>query len=463
MIYPTIKKFLNDEHGGAVTAFIVVMFMTMFIGGGIGVDFMRHESERVTLQDALDRGVLAATSFEQEDKGMDLEALVTSYIRSSDLLRRRDIDISVTSDISIYSRNVTVSGSYEINTFFLKLAGIPTLAVEAASGAKVSRGEVEISLVLDNSGSMGWTKMNNLKSAANSFIDLILNEKTVDHTTISLVPFTAQVNAGPLLASKFNLDAWHDYSWCFAMGASEYNSTALSQATSFPQEQHYYRGSGGTHECPPSTIVPFSNDPDQLHAAINNMRSGGYTATYAGMKWGTALLDPAAQPVVTSLIADGVVDPIFEGRPAAWDGENSAKFIILMTDGANTNHKEIRPSRYNREDTDVWNSQENADYWDERRCSSSNNCRTRTVVSGSSGDDRLNDICNAAKQDIHDGSRGRIIVFTIGFNVATNSNPYYRMRDCATSESKFYHVEDADLSTVFAQIATSIVKLQLTN
>lgn len=73
------------------------------------------------------------------------------------------------------------------------------------------------------------------------------------------------------------------------------------------------------------------------------------------------------------------------------------------------------------------------------------------------------DICDAAKEDIPGTGIDRITVFTIGFDVSEGSNPYNYMRDCASSESKFYHVENTDLATAFKQIAGSITKLKLTD
>ena len=462
-----LVRFLNNEDG-AITPFVVVMFLTMVVGGGMGVDFMRHEAERAALQDALDRGVLAAASYDVADYEafanveVDLEQRVISYVDSSEILRGRNPNLVVTSNISELSRQVTADGNYDINTFFLELIGITTLPVVAHSTAISSINEVEISLILDNSGSMAGDKIQNLRNAANTFVDLVLNENTVSHTTVSLVPFTAQVNAGSLLAGQFNLAEWHNYSWCFEFDYDDYRTTALSQATRFQQEQHYYRGQGGTHECPPSTVIPFSNNPAALHTAINSMNAGGYTATYAGMKWGAALLDPAAQPIVNSFIAAGVVDPIFAGRPLDWDDEG-LKFIILMTDGANTQHKRIRPTTYNHEGESSWRNQSNADYWNGRNCGYG--CSTQTVTNATAGDNRLDAICASAKAPVSAESplKQRIIVYTIGFDVSTGSNPYVKMRDCASSASRFYHVEDADLTTAFVQIAKSINKLKLSN
>lgn len=460
MGYSAIQRLSRDEHG-SITVFVLVIFLTLVVAGGMGIDFMRHESERVALQDALDRGVLAAASFEVENEEVDIEERVISYIRASEFLSDRGLVLDVDDDITIYTRRVTVSGSYQLNTFFLKIIGINTLSVAAVSTAQTSRGEVEISLILDNSGSMAGSKMTNLHSAANNFIDLVLNDETVDHTTLSLIPFSAQVNAGPTLAAQYNLDTWHDYSYCFEFGADDYDTTALSTVTEFEQEQHFYRGNRSTHECPASGIVPFSNNPAVLHAAINAMEAGGYTATYAGMKWGTALLDPSSGTVLSSLITGGTVDPVFAGRPLAWDHSHGYKFVILMTDGANTTHQRIRPSDYNHEGTASWRSQANADYWDERRCRSSNDCYTRTVTNGSTGNNWLEDICDAAKINVDGTNRDRITVFTIGFAVSAGSNAYNAMRDCASSEANFYHVEDADLNSAFVQIASAISKLRL--
>ena len=464
-----LKQFLENDDG-AITAFVVAMFLTMVVGGGMGVDFMRHEAERSALQDALDRGVLAAASYEVADYEIfanvtiDLEQRVISYVESSDILRNRNPNIVVTTNISELSRQVTADASYEINTFFLKLIGISTLPVVARATAISSINEVEISLILDNSGSMGGQKIQDLKDAASTFIDLVLNDNTAAHTTVSLVPFAAQVNAGPVLAAEYNLAEWQNYSWCFEFGSADYTTTSLSQSTLFQQEQNYYRGNRGTSECPASTIIPFSNNPTVLKTAISNMNAGGYTATYAGMKWGAALLDPVAQPVVTSLIASGVVDPIFEGRPLAWDGPG-LKFIILMTDGANTTHRRIRPKYYNREGTASWRSQANADYWNGRSCSRRRGCYTETVTNSTTGDNRLDAICSSAKAPIPGGSlqSQRIIVYTIGFDVSAGSNPYVKMRDCASSASRFYHVGTADLTAAFVQIAKSINKLKLSD
>ncbi len=466
-------RYIKDE-AGAISAFVMILLLTMIVGGGMGVDFMYHEAERAQLQDALDRGVLAATSFEVSDfEGADpmareafLEARVVSYLRSNSLLARRNPNITVNVDITQFKRRITVEGSYEIDTFFLKLAGINTLSVAGAAAAETSRGKVEISMILDNSGSMRNAKIINLRAAANNFVDLMLNANTVDHTTISVIPFEAAVNVGPVLAGYYNLDQWHGYSECFEFEDSDFNSTSLLNTDLYAQAQHYSLWVTDIYECPQgASILAFSNNQPDLNAAINAMQAGGFTASWAGMKWGAALLDPTTQPVVTAMIGDGLVDPLFAGRPVAWDDEFGTKFIILMTDGDNTLHRVMRTdeANYNQMGTTPWNSQENADFWDGRLNANTFALDGAASINGTEGNVRLQNICDAAKVDIPGTTRDRIIVFTIGFAVSETSTAYDQMRACASSLSKFYHVTDGDLNSAFTQIAASINKLRLTD
>ncbi|MCF6306269.1 MAG: pilus assembly protein TadG-related protein [Rhodobacteraceae bacterium] len=459
------KRYLDDE-GGAISAFVLVMFLTMIVGGGMGIDFMYHESERAELQDALDRGVLASASFDiadyegttEAERDVFLTERVKSYLRSNSLLARRNPQINVVSSISERSRRISVTGSYDIDTFFLKLAGINSLNVSGAAVAAVTRNKVEISMILDNSGSMGGGRIISLRNAANNFVDLMLNDDTIDHTSISLVPFEAAVNVGPVLSSYYNLNQWHGYSQCFEFEDEDFETTSLLPTDSYEQAQNYMLWVAGIYECPRgSSILAFSNDPDDLHDAIDDMQAGGFTATWAGMKWGAALLDPTTQPVVTSMIGDGEVNPLFAGRPAAWDDELATKFIILMTDGQNTLHRvmDTDEDNYNVNETDPWNTQENADFWEGNLDAWRSDIDNDASINGAEGDDRLEDICNAAKQD------DRIIVFTIGLEVAEDSNPFLRMRECASSLSRFYHVTDDELNTAFTQIGASINKLRL--
>lgn len=72
------RLFLRDERG-ALTPLMLVLFTGIIVMAGIALDLARHESERSDLQDALDRGVLAAASATQT---VDAELTVREYLET---------------------------------------------------------------------------------------------------------------------------------------------------------------------------------------------------------------------------------------------------------------------------------------------------------------------------------------------------------------------------------------------
>ncbi len=451
------KRFLDDESG-SITAFLLIMFLIMLVGGGMAVDFMRHESERVIFQDTLDRGVLAAASFEQLN---DPEDVVRSYLTANgyDL---NALNLTIDAGIGTNSRSVDAYARYDVGTFFLRIIGIETLDIAARSTAATGFDEIEISLVVDVSRSMEGSKLQDLKDAANTFVDLMISDDA--RTTISLIPFSGTVAPSAELASHYNLSTWHDLSHCFVFQDADFSSTALSTSQQFDQELVWaFDFWPDNRWClsPNNQIVPFEDDAATLHSAINGMSAEHYTATWAGLKWGAALLDPAAQPVVANL---STVNSTYHDRPADWGSDTTLKILILMSDGANTENFTVESWNYNHENTDPWKSQENADYWNTETCSGWNGCSLptptrKTNFGGSTGDIRLQAMCEAAK------SHENLVLYTIGFEVALDSNPYEMMRLCASDEhSTFFHAIDGDaLEDAFRLIATSVEKLRLIN
>lgn len=59
-----VRKFsdFRSEEDGGVTIFVVMLFVLMIMFGGIAVDVMRYEWRRVTLQETMDRAMLAAAN-----------------------------------------------------------------------------------------------------------------------------------------------------------------------------------------------------------------------------------------------------------------------------------------------------------------------------------------------------------------------------------------------------------------
>ncbi|MFN3662738.1 pilus assembly protein TadG-related protein [Yoonia sp.] len=187
------RTFVTDENG-SLTIFSLFIFIAMIIGGGMAIDFMRNESQRTKLQNTLDRAVLAAADLHHE---LDPKAVVYDYFAreglSSDLVK-----VDVQQDNA--GRSVSASASYQSNTMFLRMLGIDALQVSASGTAIEQIPNVEISLVLDISGSMRFEgRMHNLKPAAKNFVSRVLQQSADDKISINLIPYAGHTNPSPVM------------------------------------------------------------------------------------------------------------------------------------------------------------------------------------------------------------------------------------------------------------------------
>jgi hypothetical protein len=89
--------------------------------------------------------------------------------------------------------------------------------------------------------------------------------------------------------------------------------------------------------------------------AINGLTAAGNTSTTLGMKWGVAMIDPAARPMFAELIAEGHVNSAYAGRPFDWSDDDAMKIIIVMTDGDHVEHTRINDA-YKTGLSPIWRS-----------------------------------------------------------------------------------------------------------
>jgi len=185
------RRFHEDECG-AMLIFSLFIFVAMLLGGGMAVDFMRVEDLRARLQTTLDRAVLAA-AYPYETR--DPEAIARDYFARENLEDYIQ-DIKVTEDIT--GRAVALTAGLKTNTFFLHMVGIDTLSVVAQGEATERTPNLEISLVLDISGSMRFDdRIGDLKPAAKEFVSSVLDPAYAGHISINLIPYAGQTNPGP--------------------------------------------------------------------------------------------------------------------------------------------------------------------------------------------------------------------------------------------------------------------------
>ncbi len=470
------RQFCEDTYGG-ITALTLTVFMVMIISVGMAVDFMRHETYRVELQDAIDRGVLAAAAFDQT---IDAEQTVRAYLKSTNFVKScYKLDLPIGRVDSTGSRTITASATCELNTFFLKLVGITKLDVKAIGSAIEGASKVEVALVLDistsmvmnNSNGTSDTRLEVLKRSANSFMDQMFTAANNDRLSMSIVPFAGQVNAGPVAFNHFNQSSTHHYTNCIEFSSADTNYVANADgdpsanplntmiqapsATSRAQMQHfnyskfwdsssrsYSHGPIGVNNvgwgwCPSDSqqITYHQTQKDVLKGRINALQAHEATGTFHGARWGAMLLDPSSTDLTDELIRANVVLGSEAGVPRDYSDPEVDKFLIIMGDGATTGQLRVidnlydsTPSFPNGSDQQHWASNLSVDqdrdfqYVDvhgmpitDGRMIDGTYTFDAALASREAARQAFLDVCETSKDN-------GIVVFTIGFDLDPDPN-----------------------------------------
>jgi len=500
------SRFCDDTYGG-MTAFTVTVFLVMMVSVGMAVDFMRHETYRAELQDALDRCVLASASFSQT---ISPQVTCEGYLKSTNFVPS-NTNLNVPAPVETTgTRVITATASYQFDTFFLKLVGIPTLDVHATGSAAEAASKIEIALALDISTSMSReltdgsteTRLEVLQRSAALFVDEIFNVSNVGNINISLIPFAGQVNVGRVVRNNLVLNNTGNQSRCVEFEQTHFTyvkkpdtatysgnhpsttSVLLPGTDTLAQMQHFqYSGDYYTSGisaidwgwCPSNAqeIQYFETDPEILKTRISNLVTHEATGTQYGMKWAATLLDPSATRLSNRLIGADILTEDERGLPRSYDDPEVQKYIVIMSDGDTTGQSRIKSEHYQPENGDG-SVTENEDRW----------WRNNLPADHSQGYDVFEDIYNvdpfdidpaigavdseaAARQALRNvcdaAKENGVIIFTLGFDLVDGSTAQDDMAYCATSADYFKDVEGLKLSSAFSEIVSTIQKLKLLN
>lgn len=498
------ERFRKEEDGSVIvlTLFLLVL---MLILGGMAVDFMRFESRRAVLQGLADRAVLAATDLDQQ---LDPTAIVTDYFTKAGMASYLD-GAPIVSDPAITEyREVTVNAKVELDTFFLRLIGTETLTARATSTAVEGLGNIEVSLVLDVSGSMHEeipleagetgpteTRIERLRTAATSFVTTLLTDTTRDRVSLSLVPYSEHVNVGPEIFNRMNVNSTHGFSHCIELPDTSYSTTTIDYSTPLEQAQHFQSNgaydvdgdgildefadtSGGfTHlpdmnqpVCPQQDfeqIVPISQDVATLTGNIAQLHPRSGTSIFMGLKWAVYLLDPDFNDIYTDL-PNAMQDTAFGSRPVAYETSGSSssgltqKYVVLMSDGQNDNSNRIEDYLYETPSLRAQFAYANYPYVRSRPMAFRSFWDfLYTKYTAEQGDTLLNNMCTEAKSSDHN-----IIIYAIA--MGTDPDPVEDARGkaalsgCSSGPGFYYETSGAELVAIFDAIANQITDLRLT-
>jgi hypothetical protein len=252
---------------------------------------------------------------------------------------------------------IQVNGAGPYTTTFMKIAGFPTLDINAGSTSAWGNVRMRVAMVLDVTGSMADNgKMAAMQTAAKNLIDqLSALAKNTGDVYISIVPFSKDVNVGSSNYSKSWIDftdwdaangSWsctsgnnnncNNWKWtpanhntwtgCLTDRDQDYDTknttpTSSNSSTLFPAEQYAYCNSSNSAYIQP--IMPLSYDWSTLKSQIDKLVPTGNTNQGIGLAWGWMTLSTG--------------DPM--NAPAKDTNYTYKDAIILLSDGLNTQNR----------------------------------------------------------------------------------------------------------------------------
>ncbi len=482
-----LSRFARAE-GGNVAMLFSLMSVVVVSMVGAAVDYGRWLNAHNQTQNALDSAVLAAGRTLQTTNGNATQSVAAANSYYAEMKSR----IATSDTVSFVSTksNTTIEarGNAYIKTPFLSIIGIDRLplmydAQSKQAEATIAQGgnngsSIEIGLMLDTTGSMSGQKLVDLKLAAKDLVDIVVWDDQSNYTSrIALAPFANTVNVGDHFQAVTGLSAaalshtetvQTGSTPIYTYPASCYNNKGVLK-NSCKNKPQYITGSTpiyetvtivdsvakakcvvertGTNEftgvvpaagawinswnvvtgststtCPESSpIVPLTSDKTLLKNTIDGMVASGATAGALGTAWAWYLIEPDWGTIFTGSSKPDTYAKMTQlgeqGQPLL------QKIAILMTDGAYNTHQAVQ----------------NGD-----TSSAAIAIRAKAVS-----------LCTAMK------AKG-IKVYTVGFQIGSNTDVVNTLSSCATDPTYFYNASSGEaLRTAFRDIALKISNLRL--
>lgn len=338
----SLRRFLCGKEGSRGNAAILFALSLIPLLGATGaaVDYSLANSNRTSMQKAVDATALALaklmplTQAELDAKAWQIFSANIGPV-SIPLV---PADVVVTTP-TIGKLVIAASGHFQPQ--LSTVIGITSFPVGARAEVTWGIKKLEIALALDNTGSMSSSnKMTELKAAAHNLLNTLEQAaKNPGDVKVSIIPFHVHVNVGVanVGAAWLKWGTWEDDNRtctgsgdnrvCTPKPHSDWNgcvedrnqnhdtqdTAPTNNTTRFPARQ-----------CAATLaeIMPLTYDWTALHGRIDAMQPAGNTNVTIGLVWGWHSLTPS-EPMIQAAVPD----------------PDLSKYIILLTDGDNTENR----------------------------------------------------------------------------------------------------------------------------
>jgi Flp pilus assembly protein TadG len=254
-----LRDFVGDEEGAFAVIFGLMAIVLIALGGST-VDFSMLQSNRATMQTAMDSAALALQPRIKNTSPDQLRSLAQDIVTAQ--MGGRVMRAEITdAQVDIAAGTLRLIGDMEMKTIFTALVGVEKLGAAMMSEATRKAMRIEIAMVLDNSASMAADKrMGMLQVASRRAVDIFFEESDPadPDVFVGVVPFTQFVNVG---AHNKNA-AWLDRFGSSPIASDNLMIDANSPIKSFNRLALHdqMKGNAGWRGCVEARPYPYDTD-----------------------------------------------------------------------------------------------------------------------------------------------------------------------------------------------------------
>ncbi len=213
-----LSRLLFNKQGNVAIIFALALLPTL-AAIGAAVDITRALQVKARLNSALDAAGLAAGKKIDASDAVIIET-ANAYFQAN--YPADALGVPGALSVNITDDKIQLSVTANVETTIMKIMGFNDIDVSSTNEISREVTGLEIALALDNTGSMAGTKLANLKTASHELINILFgNDNSPLHLKMSLVPFAAGVNVGPLF----------DPAWLDMAGQSSIHSENFTAGT----------------------------------------------------------------------------------------------------------------------------------------------------------------------------------------------------------------------------------------
>jgi Flp pilus assembly protein TadG len=329
-----LERFKKDQSGATAMLFGLTLIPLMGFAGA-ALDYGRATSGRTHLQRAVDGTALAlareAGALNDAQLKQRGEDLVKAYLKAAPGIANQSITVKRD------AKTIRVAATGSIKTAVMGVLGFNAIAIGSDAAVAWGSKKIELALVLDNTGSMGWTakgvrKIEALKKASNDLLNILYNATSeTDTIKVSVVPFNTQVRVDTAQTGKtpywlaysgsVNPSNWQGY---VEDRNQPHDVDNKAPKISDPDTLHPAAARAYAPDLAPiKSLTPIRLGLSGLKTAVDAMQPSGNTNITIGVSWGLATLTNA--------------EPMSGAVPTGT--KDVEKVMIVLTDGDNTQNR----------------------------------------------------------------------------------------------------------------------------